>query len=130
MCVCVCVAELDRKRAACKQQAINITDWALRPSAYPSVTESDLFDGALHVCVCVCGLRVQAYACAQVEAFSDWLFLCYIAISHTEVVTSRFHYVPRCGDGSYSVTGQVVVVCCRNRSAVLPLMLAGLIFAS
>ena len=61
MCVCVCVAELDRKRAACKQQAINITDWALRPSAYPSVTESDLFDGALHVCVCVCVVSVYKH---------------------------------------------------------------------
>ena len=58
------VAELDRKWAAHKQQVINttstawpcdrqdllITDWALRPSAYPSVTQSVVFDGALHVC--------------------------------------------------------------------------------
>jgi len=34
------VAKLDRKRAACKQQVINITgtDWALHPLAYPSLT--------------------------------------------------------------------------------------------
>ena len=30
-----------------------IMDSALRPSAYPSVTQSVVFDGALHVCVCV-----------------------------------------------------------------------------
>jgi len=55
------VAELDRKRAAPKQQGVNmtgtawpcdrcITYWALRPSAYPSVTQSVDIDGALHVC--------------------------------------------------------------------------------
>ena len=36
------------------QQELLITDWALRPSAYPSVRQSVIFDGALHVCVCVC----------------------------------------------------------------------------
>jgi len=62
------VAELDRKRAARKQQAINITGtawpcdrcnkicssrigWDLRPSAYPSVTQSVDIDGALYVSV-------------------------------------------------------------------------------
>jgi len=57
------VSELDRKQAARKQQVIKnhrhslavrqmlITDWALRPSAGdPSVTQSVVFDGALHVC--------------------------------------------------------------------------------
>ena len=36
------------------QQDLFITYWALRPSAYPSVTQSVDIDGALHVCVCVC----------------------------------------------------------------------------
>ena len=30
-----------------------ITNWALRPSAYPSVTQSVIFESALHACVCV-----------------------------------------------------------------------------
>jgi len=29
--------------------ALLITDWALHPSAYPSVMQSVVFDGALHV---------------------------------------------------------------------------------
>jgi len=65
------VAELDRKWVARKQQVIGhqhhrhglamqqmqqdllITDWALHPSVYPSVTQSVVFDGALHVYVFV-----------------------------------------------------------------------------
>jgi len=31
------------------QQDLLITDWTLRPSAYPSVTQSVVFDGALRV---------------------------------------------------------------------------------
>ena len=64
------VAELDRKQAARKQQVINttgsarfgratdaagllITDWAFRPSAYPSLTQCVVFDAALHASVSV-----------------------------------------------------------------------------
>ena len=74
-CVCVCVCVVAGCRAGQEtgslqaaghqhhrhglavrqmQQDLLITDWALRPSAYPSVTQSVVFDGALHVCVCVC----------------------------------------------------------------------------
>ena len=35
------------------QQDLLITDWAYRPSAYPSVTQFVVFDGALHVFVCM-----------------------------------------------------------------------------
>ena len=35
------------------QQDLLITDWALHPSVYPSVTQSVVFDGALHVYVFV-----------------------------------------------------------------------------
>ena len=67
------VAELDRKRAARKQQVINttgtvwlcdrcsrqdllITDCGLFAyrRTHPSVAQSVVFDSALHVCVCVC----------------------------------------------------------------------------
>ena len=34
------------------QQDLLITDWALCPSACPSVMQSIIFDGKLHVCVC------------------------------------------------------------------------------
>jgi len=36
------------------QQDLLITYWALRPSAYPSVTQSVDIDRAPHVCACVC----------------------------------------------------------------------------
>jgi len=74
------VAELARKRAARKQQVINTTgtvwpcDRCSRSCSsriglfahrrtHPSVTQSAVFDGALHVCVCVnrrIGLRYLA----------------------------------------------------------------------
>jgi len=76
VCVCVCACVCDAGVAGCRsgpetgssqaaghqqhphglavrqmQQDLLITDWALRPSAGdPSVTQSVVFDGALHVC--------------------------------------------------------------------------------
>jgi len=70
VCVCVCVGgcwtgngQLASSRSSTQhrhslavrqmQQHVLITDWALRPSAYPSVTQSVVLDGALHVCVSI-----------------------------------------------------------------------------
>jgi len=56
-CVCVCVRVCLAVRQM--QQDLLITDWTLRRSAYPSVTQSIVFDGAFHVCVCACVLVQQ-----------------------------------------------------------------------
>jgi len=64
VCVCVCVC-------VCVQQDLLITYWALRPSAYPSVTQSVDIDGALHVCVIWPGRRrAQDFVCDVFVSFA------------------------------------------------------------
>jgi len=90
------IAEPDRKRAARKQQVMIInTTGIVRPCdrcsrtcssrirlfahrrTHPSVTQSVVFDGALHVCVCVC-----AYVCAA----------CLLLRSSADMANKRVHY--------------------------------------
>ena len=64
------------------QQDLLITDWALHPSAYPSVMQSIVFDGALHhVCVCGCGC-----VCVCISVTYSLLILmtiCFVCKSNT-----------------------------------------------
>ena len=57
-----------------------ITDWALRPSLYRSVTQSVVFDGALHVCSCV--QYTRQHISETIRAFFTNMFCtCYLWIT-------------------------------------------------
>ena len=57
-----------------------ITDWALRPSLYRSVTQSVVFDGALHVCSCVQYTRQHISETIR-AVFTNMFCTCYLWIT-------------------------------------------------